>query len=57
MSEQPLDVAAKADDGDEGPIGIFPSWKAVYISVVVYVAVAIILLAWLTEALNHSVVS
>ena len=42
------------DDGDEGPIGIFPSWKAVYASVVIATLVMIVLLYWFTVALDFS---
>lgn len=45
----------KIDDGDEGPVGIFPSWNAVYISVVVFTVITIALLAYFTSAFNHSV--
>jgi hypothetical protein len=43
------------DEEDSGPIGIFPSWSAVYWSVVIY-TVAVIAILWVfTVAFNHSV--
>ncbi len=52
------DAAHRAEeDEDSGPIGIFPNWTAVYVSVVVFTLVMIVLLAWLTSALNFSVAS
>ena len=42
------------ENGDDGPIGIFPSWKAVYVSVVVVTAVMIVALYWFTVALDFS---
>jgi len=43
------------DDDDDGPIGIFPSWNAVYVSVVVFTILMIAVLAYFTVAFNHSV--
>lgn len=54
MNETPAGPQ-NADDGDEGPVGIFPSWNAVYISVVVYTLILIAVLAYFTSAFNHSV--
>ena len=45
----------KEEDGDEGPIGIFPNWTTVYVSVVVYTLALTALLAYFTSALNYSV--
>ena len=53
MNETP--AGPKADDGDEGPIGIFPSWNALYLSVVIFTLVMIAVLAYFTAAFNHSV--
>jgi hypothetical protein len=44
---------AKQEDGDR--IGIFPSWKSLYISVVVYTAALIAVLYLLTVLLDFSV--
>jgi hypothetical protein len=43
------------DDEDSGPIGIFPSWRAVYWSVTIYTLGLIALLWYFTVAFNHSV--
>ncbi len=43
------------DDEDSGPIGIFPSWRWVYWSVVIYTLVVIAVLWGFTVAFNHSV--
>ena len=43
------------EDGDEGPIGIFPSWKAVYWSVVIYTLALTAILAVFTEVFDFSV--
>ena len=42
------------DEGDEGPIGIFHSWNAVYASVVGATLLMIVLLYWFTVALDFS---
>ena len=42
-------------DEDDGPIGIFPSWSAVYWAVVIYTAGLIALLWIFTVVFNHSV--
>ncbi len=39
---------------DDGRIGIFPSWKALYGSVVVYTLAMIVLLYVFTVMLDHS---
>jgi len=44
-----------ADDGDEGPIGPFPNWKAVYWSVVIYTLALIGILWAFTVVFDHSV--
>ena len=43
------------DDGETGPIGIFPSWKAVYWSVVIYTLILTAILAVFTEVFDFSV--
>ncbi len=48
------DVPGSNDEGDEGPIGIFPSWKAAYASVAVATLLMIVLLYWFTVALDFS---
>lgn len=40
---------------DEGPIGIFPSWRALYWSVILYTAALVVLLWVFTVAFDHSV--
>lgn len=42
------------DEDDEGPIGIFPSWRAAYASVVIVTLLMIALLYWFTVALDFS---
>ena len=44
----------KEEDHDER-IGIFPSWNVLYLVVIVYTIVLILLLYFLTIALDHSV--
>ena len=45
----------EAEDTDSGErIGIFPSWKALYITVVVYAFGLIAILAYLTVRLDFS---
>jgi hypothetical protein len=39
---------------DDGRIGIFPSWKSLYVSVLVYTAALIVLLYVLTVLFDHS---
>ena len=43
------------DDEESGPIGIFPSWKALYWSVVIFTLALIVVLAIFTETFNYSV--
>ena len=43
-----------SDPDEEGPIGIFPSWRAVYVSVVVVTIALILILYWFTVALDYS---
>jgi hypothetical protein len=40
---------------EDGPIGIFPSWRSLYFSVLVYTVALVIVLQVFTDALNHSV--
>ena len=49
-----MDEQKRQDDEDAGPIGIFPSWKAVYWSVVIYTLALIAILWVFTVAFNHS---
>jgi len=53
MTEGPT-TGVGNDDGDDGRIGIFPSWNAVYASVVVVTLLMILLLYWFTVALDFS---
>lgn len=58
MIEDPIEAARlAAEEEDAGPIGPFPNWMSVYVTVVLYVVACIGLLAWLTAALDFSVVS
>lgn len=43
------------DDEEPGPIGIFPSWRALYWAVVIYTAALVALLALFTVVFDHSV--
>lgn len=52
--EENTSAKARAEDGDEGPIGIFPSWNAVYVSVVIATLLMILALYWFTVALDFS---
>ena len=55
---EPTDPAAgnEADElvEPEGRIGIFPSWRALYVTVVVYALAMVVLLYVLTRILDHS---
>ena len=44
----------KEEDRDER-IDIFPSWNVLYLAVIVYTIILILLLYFLTIALDHSV--
>ena len=60
MTERPAtpDDAAAADhpeDVEDGPIGIFPSWRAAYITVLLYTAGLTALLYFLTRLFDYSV--
>jgi len=44
----------KEDDDDER-IGIFPSWNVLYLVVIIYSIILILLLYFLTIALDYSV--
>ena len=57
MTDNPLGAPRPEDDEDAGPIGPFPNWMSVYVSVVVFTIAMIAILAWFTSALNYSVVS
>lgn len=39
---------------DEGPVGIFPSWRAVYITVLIYTAGLTLVLYLTSRLLDHS---
>ena len=39
---------------DDGPIGVFPSWPALYTTVVVYATALIVLFAILSAVLDYS---
>ena len=53
--EAALDPDRAADDADDrGPVGIFPSWRALYATVVIYAVGLIALFYVLSEALSFS---
>lgn len=43
------------DEEETGPIGIFPSWAALYWTVIVYTVALVAVLWGFTVAFNHSV--
>ena len=43
------------DDDENGRIGIFPSWAALYWSVVIFTLALIVILVVFTETFNYSV--
>ena len=49
-----MEEQVQETEEDDGRIGIFPSWNAVYASVVVYTLATIVLLYVLTVVLDHS---
>ena len=49
------DATAQEDDHEDGRIGPFSSWRALYVAVLVYTAALILVLYLLTRALDHSV--
>ena len=56
MTEDPgTTVPAAPDEDEDGPIGIFPSWRAAYITVLVYTAALTAFLYLMTRLLDHSV--
>ena len=50
-----MDDSHLPPEEDSGPIGIFPSWTAVYWSVVIYTVVLIAVLWIFTVVFDHSV--
>ena len=46
--------AESTDTDEDGRIGIFASWRVLYVSVFLYTFALIVLLYILTELLNHS---
>ena len=52
MSDSQVPIDSEPDD--EGPIGPFPSWNAVYAAVVVVTLLMTVLLYWFTVALDFS---
>lgn len=48
-------VPAEPDEDEEGPIGIFPSWRAAYVTVILYTAGLTAFLYLMTRVLDHSV--
>jgi len=47
------DQDRESGQDDEGPVGPFPGWKALYWTVVVYGVVVIGILTLLTRVLSH----
>ena len=45
---------AREWDEDHGPVGIFPSWKALYTTVVVYAGLLIVIFYVLSVTLDYS---
>jgi hypothetical protein len=43
------------DEEEEGRVGIFPSWRATYITVLVYTAALTGFLYLMTRVLDHSI--
>lgn len=43
-----------ADDGEGGAIGIFPTWRSVYITVLIYTAGLTLVLYIMSRILDHS---
>ncbi len=54
MTDQPMDEirAQAAEDEERGPIGIFPSWRALYITVLAHTLLLILVLYWFTVSLD-----
>lgn len=49
-----MEEQVEQPEEDDGRIGIFPSWNALYASVVVYTLATIVLLYVFTVLLDHS---
>lgn len=49
------EATTEDDDHEDGRIGPFSSWRALYVAVLVYTAALIALLYLLTHALDHTV--
>ena len=49
-----MEEQVEQPEEDDGRIGIFPSWNALYVSVVVYTLATIVLLYVFTVLLDHS---
>ncbi len=43
------------EEDQDGRIGIFPSWNVLYLAVIVYTIILILLLYFVTIALDYSV--
>ncbi len=43
------------DEDQDGRIGIFPTWNVLYLAVIIYTIILILLLYFLTIALDYSV--
>ncbi len=54
MIDQPVDEqrTPAQEDEEEGPIGIFPSWSAIYVTVLVFTFLLILILYWFTVSLD-----
>ena len=47
-------VEARQDDGEDGQLGLFRSWRSLYVTVIVYTIALTILLYVLTRILDFS---
>ena len=55
QTEPELELRALVqNDLDEGPVGIFPTWRAVYVTVIVYALGTVVLLYLVSLAMDFS---
>jgi len=52
--EGPILEVTRDEDEDEESLGFFPSWGALYATVIVYTIALVVLLLILTRVLDHS---
>jgi hypothetical protein len=53
MTDPVVDPVASTEEDDD--LGFFPSWNSLYWSVVVYTAASILVLYWITVALDYRI--